>query len=473
MNSRLLLLKSALTTENPFNSTIEVINWIKKRNQDVHVRVKKIHFDKMQNWTFDQPKSKLLHISGGFFSIEGINIKTNWGNISCWDQPIINQPEIGLLGIITKEFDGTLYFLMQAKIEPGNVNFVQLSPTLQATKSNYTKVHKGKVPKYLEYFISNKNQKREILLDQLQSEQGSRFLRKRNRNIIIRIHEDIELMDDFCWVTLGQIKELSQFDNIVNMDTRTVISGIAFDYSKILNATEYTHNTAGLSELGWKFLSSELNNGSSLHHFDHIIHWFTELKTQYDLITKPIPLHATNQWVIETDCIRHIENRYFKVIAVQVEIDNREVTSWDQPLIEPAQQGICAFIVKEICGNLHFLVQGKVEPGNFDILEMAPTVQCLTGSYTNELSRKTLPYLNYILDSKKENVILDSLQSEEGGRFYREQNRNMVLLVGEDFPIDTPDNYIWMTLNQLKMFIKFNNYLNIQARSLISLISFN
>jgi len=37
---------------------------------------------------------------------------------------------------------------------------------------------------------------------------------------------------------------------------------------------------------------------------------------------------------------------------------------------------------------------------------------------------------------------------------------------------ELPENYIWMTLNQLHVFIKFNNYLNIQARNLIAAISF-
>lgn len=68
---------------------------------------------------------------------------TNWGRVASWDQPIINQPEVGYLGFIVKEFNGVLHFLMQAKIEPGNVNHVQLSPTIQATRSNYTQVHQG------------------------------------------------------------------------------------------------------------------------------------------------------------------------------------------------------------------------------------------------------------------------------------------------------------------------------------------
>ena len=51
-----------------------------------------------------------------------------------------------------------------------------------------------------------------------------------NRNIIIKIEEEIEMHDNFIWLTLGQIKELMHMDNLVNMDTRTVISGISFIY---------------------------------------------------------------------------------------------------------------------------------------------------------------------------------------------------------------------------------------------------
>ncbi|RYY64962.1 MAG: NDP-hexose 2,3-dehydratase, partial [Chitinophagaceae bacterium] len=223
---------------------------------------------------------------------------------------------------------------------------------------------------------------------------------------------------------------------------------------------------------GPQFLASELNAEVALHTSDEIIHWFTNLKARYDLLVKSLPLHSVRDWVIEDAQIRHKDDKFFRVVGVHVEIGNREVTSWDQPLIEPVQEGICAFIVKEIRGLLHFLVQAKVESGNFDILEMAPTVQCITGSYRNESSLQNLPYLSYVLDAAPETVVFDTLQSEEGGRFYREQNRNMILMAGPDFPEDTPENYTWMTLNQLKTFIKFNNYLNIQARSLIAAIAF-
>jgi oxidase EvaA len=184
-----------------------------------------------------------------------------------------------------------------------------------------------------------------------------------------------------------------------------------------------------------------------------------------------IPLSSVQNWIIEKDCIRHQENKFFKIIAVEVSISNREVVRWTQPMVEPVQEGLCAFVCKEIKGVLHFAVQTKLECGNFDIIEFAPTVQCLTGSYKTQQST-TLPFLTYVLNATKEQIIFDTLQSEEGGRFYKEQNRNMLVLAGDEVPIELPDNYIWMTANQLQTFIQFNNYINIQARTLIAAISF-
>ena len=466
----LLFLKSALTEVNPFITTEQVVHWLSERNKTVNVNIRKVKFSELSQWEFSEGKTKLMHTSGKFFSIDGIRVKTNYGRIERWEQPIINQPEIGYLGFITKVFDGILYFLVQAKIEPGNVNNVQLSPTLQATRSNYSQVHKGKAPRYLEYF--KERARCTVLLDQLQSEQGARFLHKRNRNIIVQTEEEIEVHEDFVWLTLGQIKKLIQQDNLVNMDTRTVISGIPFGSfnSEVIDffRTIEQDNSKGI---GLDMLGSALRNSNRLHSIDEIIAWFTELKCNYDLNIEKIPLSEVDDWIIDEYEIRHKDNKYFKVIATEVEISNREVAKWMQPLVQPAQEGLIAFIIKKINGVYHFLVQAKLESGNFDVLEMAPTVQCLTGNY-RQTKEGALPFLDLVLNAPKRNIIFDTLQSEEGGRFYHEQNRNLLIKMDESFNEQIPENYCWMTLNQLNSFLKYNNYLNIQARSLISAISF-
>ena len=457
-------LKSALDKKE-IDSTV---GWIKEQNEAVNVSITKIPFKNLDKWYFDEANGKLRHETGKFFSIDGIRVNTTWGSIKSWDQPIINQPEIGFLGFIVKEIEGVLHFLVQAKIEPGNVNFVQLSPTLQATRSNYQQTHGGKKPLYLEYFQNAT--KEQILLDQLQSEQGARFLRKRNRNIIIKVDEDIVIHSNFIWLTLGQLKALMQLDNIVNMDTRTVISGIPFGNftSEIIDFFNYLNKS---DEYQTKFLKSALIKDKVLHSIEEIITFMTQIKSVNDLEVKQIALQNMQDWVVTKDEIKRKDEKFFKIIGADVEIGNREVVKWSQPMVEPAQEGLCAFVCKEIDGVLHFAVQAKLECGNHDIVEFAPTVQTLTGDY-KQTPKNSLPFLDYVLNASKERIYFDTLQSEEGGRFYKEQNRNMIVIAGDEISDELPENFIWMTLNQLYIFIKFNNYLNIQARNLIATISF-
>ncbi len=475
MNSKhhIEFLRSALDKSGKVISTSDVKVWINDRRNAVKVNVTMIPFSQLENWTFSDDKGNLVHNSGKFFSIEGIEVSTNFGKVFSWTQPIINQPEIGILGFVTKKIDGVLHFLVQAKIEPGNINAVQLSPTLQATKSNYTKVHQGRSPLYLEYF--NGEQKVKVLLDQLQSEQGARFLKKRNRNVIVEVESDIEVHKDFCWITLGQIKELLKEDNLVNMDTRTVISGISYgtyltESNALLANFVYSpnHNLQIQNEL----LLSALDSENNLFSTEEIISWITKLKCKYELEVKRVPLKNVSGWLRNDGEIYHEDKKYFSVIGTRVCISNREVQEWCQPLVKSAQEGVIAFIIKRINGVLHFLVQAKVEAGNFDILELAPTVQCLTGNYRTGQNEYEVPFLDTIMKAPANQVVHKSLQSEEGGRFFREQNLNIIVEVGNDFSIHVPENYSWMTLSQLHSFIQYNNYLNIQARSLLSTITF-
>jgi len=465
-----MFIKSAFCEKGSFINTNEVLDWIAEQNRKIKVNIKRVSFKDLDGWHFDNVK--IRHESSKFFTIDGITVTTNWGNINEWDQPIITQNEVGYLGFITCEFDSVLHFLVQAKVEPGNVNHVQLSPTLQATKSNYNQIHKGKKPLYLDYFINAKSE--QILLDQLQSEQGSRFLRKRNRNIIIKVDNDIPVYDNFIWLTLAQIKKLMKYDNVVNMDTRTVISGITYgNYTELDNSFLQDNELAIFPEKErLLFLKSAILTSGQLNTIEEIITMLTHIKSNYDVDITPIPLNKMRNWCIGENEIYQKDGKYFKIIAVDVEINNREVVKWCQPMVESAQDGICAFVCKEINGIIHFAAQTKMECGNKDIVEFAPTVQCLTGNY--RLTKDgSLPFLDYVLNADKNNIIFDTMQSEEGGRFFREQNRNLIIIAGDEIPVQLPEKYIWMTLNQLLFFLKFNNYVNIQARSLISAISFS
>ena len=425
---------------------LEIEKWVNEVLDRTSIKTTKILFKDMKNWSFIDQR-EIAHNSKKFFQIQGLSVTTNSGNINNWHQPIINQPEIGILGIIRKKIEGRYYYLLQAKVEPGNINEVQISPTVQATKSNYEQVHKGTKPLFVEYFL---NKRHVTVLDQLQSEQGGRFLQKRNRNIIIEINEDIEYPENYKWFSLDEIKTLIRKNNFINMDTRSVIAGI---------------NVNNERKISGIFTVQQ----NSIHSMVEVLSWLTEQKAKYYIQIEKLSLAKLKKWVTTDSQIHHVNNKYFKVVAVNTEIQNREVMQWSQPMIQSVTPGIIAFVVKRMNGIIHFIVQAKIEVGNLDIIELAPTLQCMTGDYRDTRSGD-LPFLDLVLEVSKENILYDTMQSEEGGRFYREENRNLIIQVDEDFETDLPDRYIWMTYNQLHDFMIFNNYLNIQARSLLSAI---
>lgn len=216
--------RTARSGRHSAGSLEEFHEWWADRHLQGRFHVEQIPFSELDSWSFEADTGNLAHVSGRFFTIEGLQVRDNGRDI--WSQPIINQPEIGILGIIVKEFDGVLHCLMQAKMEPGNINTLQLSPTVQATRSNYTQVHRGMSTRYLEYFIGPG--RGQILVDVLQSEQGAWFWRKRNRNMVVLVTDDIPPHDDYRWLSLEQIRELNHSDHLINMDARTVLSCMPF-----------------------------------------------------------------------------------------------------------------------------------------------------------------------------------------------------------------------------------------------------
>lgn len=449
---------SASTVEGAITPQAEVEDWIVNRNLGQRHDVRRIPFDELRNWSFHPGSGDLRHDSGHFFRVEGLEVHTDYGPVPYWSQPIINQPEIGILGILVKEIGGVLHCLMQAKSEPGNINGVQISPTVQATKSNYTRVHKGKPVPYLDYFRDTPSEA--VLADVLQSEQGSWFYRKRNRNMIVEVTGEIEPHEDFCWLTIGQLHELLKVDNLINMDARTVLS--------CMPAGLEGSPLDARNDLGMAIACSAETSTASLHTTTAVMSWITSRQAQHDVSTTSIPLNEVKQWQRGKDEISHDLGLFFSIIAVEISTNSREVQAWTQPLMRPHGTGLVALLVKRVDGVLHALVNARVEPGYLDVVELAPTVQATPENYTSVLADDRPPFLDLVLASRPEQVLFDTVMSEEGGRFYHACSRYQIIEVGPDFSDEGLADFRWLSLYQLTELLRHSHYVNVQARSLIA-----
>ncbi len=458
--SRMLqILKSWSVTDNPFCSTEEILAWIRKKASSSSVRIEKIPYTYEDGfWYYDSDELGILNRKKSYFAIKGIHFENSREVI---EQPIIVQDGIGYLGIIAKVIDGVMYFLMQAKVEPGNVNHYQISPTIQATHSNFTRVHGGKEPAFFSYFANSG--KYEIIADQIQSEQSSRFLGKRNRNIILLVEDDLEVPETHRWMTLGQLKQLMHYDNIVNMDTRSVISCIPFSMRSY--SGEEIDMIRPLFRKEAFFNSMFVSNGSA--QIPVIYNYLNDFKMKEKYARKLIDLKTVSGWAFGRNGFES-EHGSFRIVYCDIEVEDREVRQWSQPLLEAVGRSEFCLIYKIDSNNvIQFLVQAKSEVGCFDMIEIAPSIQkeptdTEAGNCVDEIFRKHL--------KSGEGIEFRGIFSEEGGRFYHEENWNTLLCIREEELPELPAGYFWLDFHAMNILIQFNNCLNIQLRNLLSLL---
>jgi oxidase EvaA len=437
----LRLARSAAAIEGPTHGLDDIGEWLDGRRAGGRFAVDRVPFSELDGWSFDPATGNMVHRSGRFFTVEGLRVGVGEGPSTEWWQPIICQREIGILGILAKEFDGVLHFLMQAKMEPGNPNLLQLSPTVQATRSNYTKVHRGATVRYLDHF-TNPDRGR-VLSDVLQSEHGSWFYRKRNRNMVVEVTGDVPPHEDFRWLTLGQIAELLCHDNTVNMDARSVLAGLPGD-----DSPRALHTDTGLAS------------------------WIASARSTNIVRARRVPLDSVPGWVRGTSSIDHEQGRYFRVVAVSVRAHNREVAQWGQPLIEPCGQGVVAFLTRDIEGVPHVLASACVEGGFFDTVELGPTVQCTPGNYAHLPEERRPAFLDLVTAPDPSRIRYSALHSEEGGRFLNSVSRYLVVEADQgQAPLDPPPGFRWVSNAQLAALARHSHYVNVQARTLLACLN--
>lgn len=429
----------------------EILQWLEDRKQSQRVRIERIPLEACQPWYYDPAEGTIRNRDASFFRISGVEAETPEGEKIA--QPIYLQPEIGYLGIVCQRIQGVWHFLMQAKIEPGNINHVQISPTLQATKSNFTRRHGGKEPPYLRLFREMRRE--DILVDQIQSEQSSRFLGKRNRNVILKSEEEIPELPSHRWMTLGQIRACMERDNLVNMDTRTVLSCLPYVFM--------------MDSIGG-YRDPFANSMRAIRHED-----MTEIflrMNQYKMFRAPevklTPLLSLRDWEFAGHRFRHRASYPFEVIFCRLNIEGREVTKWNQPLFAALGQATFGLICRVVDGRYEVLVRVQPEIGCFDGVELGPSVQ---EEYGRKGQRDAVADAFFAALQRPSCVLADVVLSEEGGRFYHEQNRNVILLMDSDQIAYDPDRYVWVTLGSLNALTQINNCLNIQLRNLLMLLS--
>lgn len=435
-----------------------VTEWIQQARLSASLHTTLVPLDDLGGWSRDRLSGNIAHETGRFFSVIGIHCRHRVDRVEIeWDQPIIEQPETGILGILAKQINGVLHFCLQAKVEPGNIGAIQLSPTVQATYSNYTGVHGGTTPLFLEHFISPPADR--IIFAKMQSEDGGRFLYKSNRNMIVDAGDAFpaELPDGFIWLTLRQIACLFEQQNLVNACARSILSSLVFAAWPAFAATApEAPDRTQLHAHGRKGIRTTLQ-------------WLDDRRSANHMQTRRIGLNELQEWGVDgKGFFSHREKRFFRIVGLNVTSGSREVRNWCQPIIENPAPGVIGLLLRNGCNGTELLMQAKTEAGNRNTVQLGPTVQFTQGNY--EGSRKLLkPFLyEEFLDTGPFHQIHQSHQSEEGARFYREYHVHRILILPDGFDLSIPSDYRWLPLEHVLFLLHLGEQVNSCARSILS-----
>jgi oxidase EvaA len=217
------LRKKVLESQKSENKKVDyVLKWLKQRNKINKMKVQKVPINQLDHWSYKN-NGNLFHKSGQFFSVEGVKVSNAIEReVSSWEQPILNQKHGGILAIVSRERESIVEFLLYARKEPGDKD-LKLCPSFSATQSNINRAHGGKKTHLTDIILNNE---KNYLGQTIHFEEGARFWKKPNKNLIveIKLKDSLKIKNpDFIWLNLSQIKKLNFKNGILNPFVKTIL----------------------------------------------------------------------------------------------------------------------------------------------------------------------------------------------------------------------------------------------------------
>lgn len=372
-----------------------LFSWRNERLSSKPMTVTEVSFASCEPWQFD---GNILRRPDGRFFQGALSASQAW----------ILQPEVGTLGFLTVMNRDTTEILLQLKEEPGNVGVTQIAPSVQATQSNWERVHGGPAQPYIDFF-QNKRADSEVLKSVVNSEQGTRFWRKRNRNIVVRVRHAVEEDVSHRWFPVEQVRWALGQSFLVNTDARSVLAGA--DWRSVVpdgSVGRRAEDHVGLEKLQTSIRKNDRTQNGALELLADVRRRGPEGSFHY---LSPISREVTEDrrfWGLNGSGFR----------CVQVTSRFRELSEWSQPLYSTAERWTHHLVVSEIAGRVSILLRICEEPGLYNGPEWGPSASIATHSPetgVGGLRAEIAAQLDSVGVTLRE---ID--QSDEGGRFFHE-----------------------------------------------------
>lgn len=446
----------------PEPSANAIARWLARCREHSGLVVEHIPFSQCLEWSFVD--GVLQHSTGRFFSVVGLHCDDGPPHLKGLALPIIDQPEIGILGFVVRRGKAGWEWLLQAKTEPGNIGGTQVGPSVQATQSNYLRVHGGRPTEMIELFTDGAGMGRRIA-DVEQSEQGDRFLGKYNRNMVVEVPPQFKApaQDAWRWFQAGEVRQALAQDFMFNTDARSVLC--CADWALLCDAdgagpfAVWRHQSGFGEQLLQSFEVSLPASGHAA-----AVAKLIEVRETCALQVSAVPLQALPGWQCNDWAIECEQPRTDPVVRpFRVHSADREVRHWCQPLLTNRAEGRAVLVCARRDGVLQFLLHPSVEPGFTERAQFGPSL--LTG-----LGHANPDALVAAIDACGARAHLSVRQSDEGGRFKDSVARYEIVELPTETAEQLGNSGAWVTLSALRAMSSERSLLSNELRSCISLL---
>ncbi|MCX6267474.1 MAG: NDP-hexose 2,3-dehydratase family protein [Bacteroidetes bacterium] len=173
------------------------------------------------------------------------------------------------------------------------------------------------------------------------------------------------------------------------------------------------------------------------------------------------------QWIVKDGALSHVSNGFFHVTGIHSCYTQEEHLVLYQP--QSALTGIAICIVDSL---VYLLLQVRIEPGNSNIGQYGPTIQSTPANYLQVHNGKKTSYVDLFTGINNISTPLGvTIQLDIGKRYFLKSKTHNYLETKK--LIETEENMIWVPLHVIKDALTFDNFLNADLRSLISVFDWD
>jgi oxidase EvaA len=284
-------------------------------------------------------------------------------------------------------------------------------------------------------------------VDALQSEQGTRFLRKLNRNVMVTADiDDAELPPHLRWAPAHELMMAIHADHAINTDARSVL--VTTPWGLLTTGGEPFSDPEDPWREALRASYGVVRPGAVEDAKERII------KLRVGDEPEVVDLRSLPGWSVDVGGPVTVQGGDFVVRQIRVETNAREVAHWDQPIVDTIDP-------------IHVDVHVSVEDG-MAYLDLAPSVEAglihraeWTASSIRTVGKGPDPL------GGQGTILAEVSQSDEGGRFYRDVAQYRLIRI--DRPEPEP-GHVRLTLGELQPLLAEGGWLTNEVRSAMSLL---